>query len=225
MRIFNRMEVRTCGAVFWFLSAFVHAQVIPIPNAGFEQNGGVNWPTEWTQLQHAGESAYRYTLDTAKPFAGKTSGKIEQIAPQVFGLFKQRIDVRAYAGKRISIRAHGRAEGIGPAGGGLYVRVDGPGDTILGNDFDSGIMHGTQPWKPLRAVVEIPLGAIAMEFGMLLQDKGAVWGDDFALEVTTDPITLKPTTSNKNELTFDSLYKDRVDEGERRRGKAIPKKP
>jgi hypothetical protein len=214
----------TCGAVLALFSNILFAQAIPIPNADFEQSDGAGWAKGWDRLQHAGEIAYKFALDENKPYSGKFSGKIEQIAPQVFGLFKQRVDARPYVGKRVSIRVQARARAVGVGGGGLYVRIDGTGDTILSNDFDSGKTTGTHDWKPFRAVVEIPANAVVLEFGIMLQDNGAMWADEFALAVTTDPITLKPITAKPDAISFDNMYKDRVDEDERR-GKVRQQKP
>ncbi len=216
----------TCGVIcLFFCVNLANSQVLPVTNAGFEQSDGAGWAKGWERLQHAGELAYRFTLDETKPFSGKVSGKIEQIAPQIFGLFKQRLDAKALAGKRVSIRAQAKAQGVGEGGGGLYVRIDGAGDAILGNDFDSGKTQGSHDWKPFRAVVEIPANAVLLEFGIMLQDKGTMWADDFVVEVTNDPITKKPVEVKPDAITFDNIYKNRVNDDDRRGGKVRSQKP
>jgi hypothetical protein len=226
MQICKQFLVNTCGAICLIFGAnLANSQVIAIPNAGFEQSDGVGWAKGWDRLQHAGEPAYRFTLDEVKPFSGKLSGKIEQISPQIFGLFKQRVDVRSYAGKRLSIRAQAKAQGVGEGGGGLYVRIDGSSDSILDSDFESGKTNGTHEWKPFRAVVQIPANAVLLEFGIMLQDKGAIWADEFVVEITTDPVTKKPVEVKPDAITFDSIYKNRVDDDDRRGGKIRTQKP
>jgi hypothetical protein len=226
MLICKKIFVNTCGAICLFFGAnLANSQVIAIPNPGFEESDGAGWAKGWERLQHAGEPAYRFTLDEVKPFSGKFAGKIEQIAPQVFGLFKQRVNARAYAGKRVSIRVQAKAQGVGEGGGGLYVRIDGISDTILASDFDSGKTQGTHGWKPFRAVVEIPANAVLLEFGIMLQDNGTMWADDFTLELTTDPITKKPEEVKPDAITFDSIYKNRSDDENRMGGKVRTQKP
>jgi hypothetical protein len=226
MQICKRFFFNTCGAICLVFGAnLANSQPIAIPNAGFEQSDGAGWAKGWDRLQHAGEPAYRFTLDEVKPFAGKFAGKIEQIAPQIFGLFKQRVDVRSYVGKRVSIRAQAKAQAVGEGGGGLYVRIDGNGDAILGSDFESGKTQGTHEWKPFRAVVEIPANAVLLEFGIMLQDKGTIWADEFMVEITNDPITKKPVEIKPDAITFDNIYKNRVDDDERRGGKVRQQKP
>jgi hypothetical protein len=214
----------TCGAVLALFSNILFAQAIPIPNADFEQSDGAGWAKGWDRLQHAGEIAYRFTLDGNKPFSGKASGKIERTAPQVFGLFKQRIDARRYAGKRVSVSVYAKAQDVGEGGGGLYVRVDGSGESILKTDASSGTTAGSHDWKPFRVVVEIPTNAVTLEFGIMLQDAGAIWADEFALAVTTDPITLKSTDLKPDDITFDSVDKNRTNRQEHR-GKVRQQKP
>jgi hypothetical protein len=226
MRTCKKFLINTCGAVWLAFGAnLALSQPIAIPNPGFEQSDGAGWAKGWDRLQHAGELAYRFTLDEVKPFSGKFSGKIEQIAPQVFGLFKQRVDARAFAGKRVSIRAQAKAQDVGEGGGGLYVRVDGISDSILGSDFDSGKTQGSHGWKPFRAVVEIPANAVLLEFGIMLQDKGTIWADEFAVELTNDPITKKPFQAKPDAITFDSINKDRSDDENRMGGKIRHQKP
>ena len=225
MRTCNQFIAKTCCGIAALFSSALLAQKIAVPNANFEESDGAGWAKNWSQLQHAGETSYRFTLDDVKPFSGKYSGKIEQIAPQIFGLFKQRLDARPYVGKRVSIRAQAKAQGVGENGGGLYVRIDGPSDAILGNDFESGNTRGSHDWKPFRAVVEIPPGAVLLEFGIMLQDKGAMWADEFVVEVTTDPITRKPPVVKPDAITFDSIYKNPPEEDVRRGGKVLEKKP
>ena len=133
--------------------------------------------------------------------------------------------MRAYVGKRVSVRVNAKAQKVGEGGGGLYTRIDGSGDVILGNDFESGVTRGSHDWKALRAVVEIPPNAMILEFGIMLQDGGAIWADDFLVELTTDPVTKIPPVIKPDAITFDSIYKNGAEEEERRRGKSLPKKP
>ncbi len=225
MQIYKIFAFCCSSAIAALFAGQLAAQPLPIQNANFELSDGKGWAKDWERLQHAGEPAYRFTLDENKPFSGRYSGKIEQIAPQVFGLFKQRVDVRAHVGKRVSVRVNAKAQKVGDGGGGLYTRVDGAGDVILGNDFESGVTRGTHDWKALRAVVEIPTHAVLLEFGIMLQDGGTIWADEFLVELTTDPVTKKPLVVNPDAITFDSIYKNQAEEEERRRGKSLPKKP
>jgi hypothetical protein len=204
--------------VLWALvSQQAAAQRVAIENPGFEDG-----TSKWFLIQHAGEAAYRFTVDSEKPFAGKGSAKLEQYAPQAFGLFKQRINARPYVGKRLKLTAKMRAKDVKESGGVLYVRIDGPGDAILSYDFTSGRTNGTHDWKPFVTVVEIPAGAVEFEFGMMLDNFGTLWGDDFAIEVTTDAITNKPIEQTPDALTFENVKPQTQDERRPRRKLQTP---
>jgi hypothetical protein len=206
MRMFKKALWNTCGAIGFFFApqVFLSAQTIPITNAGFEESDGNNWAAGWTTIQHAGEVAYRFTLDSIRPFSGQSSARIEQFAQQEFGLFKQVIDARPLAGKRMKLSAQLRADKIQAGGAGLYLRVDGPGDVILGNDFTSGATAGTHGWKPFRAVIDIPAEAVRLEIGVMMQAFGVIWVDDIALATTTEPITKPAPVIAPSTITFDS---------------------
>ncbi len=187
------MHKSTFGAVFFgLLCSATLAQPLAIVNPGFEDKDPKEWTAGWTTLQHAGEIAYRFKADAVDPHRGKLSGQIEQYAPQAFGLFKQRIDVRRYIGKRVKVAAYLKSQDVKAGGGGVYVRIDGASDAILGHDFRSGATQGTHGWKPFRTVVEIPAGARWLEFGVMLQDLGILWADEFEVSETTEAVSAAP---------------------------------
>jgi hypothetical protein len=208
MRTCKRFFVNTCGAVLalsaGILSAFASAQSLPILNADFEQTDSKGWVEHWTTGQHAGQIAYRFAQDKEFVHFGKASARIEQIAPQVFGTFSQRIDVRALAGKRVRLSAMVRAKNIGDGSGGLFARVDGASDTILAHDFTSGATKGTHDWKNATLVIAIPAGAQFLEFGAMLQDFGTLWLDALSAAVTADGVTKNAVAAAPtNALSFE----------------------
>ena len=71
------------------------------------------------------------------------------------------------------------------------MRVDGPQGVLAFDNMQSRPIKGTADWKPCEVVLEVPGGATAIWFGLLLSGPGQVWFDDLQVEAVdaTVPVT------------------------------------
>jgi hypothetical protein len=101
--------------------------------------------------------------------------------PQGFGTLMQMFLADSYRGTRQMLTGRVRAEDV-EKWAGLWMRVDGPGGTLLGFDnMQSRPIRGTTDWTEYRVVVDVPPGAVYLAFGVLLEGPGSVWIDEVRL--------------------------------------------
>jgi hypothetical protein len=192
-------------------------------NSEFEQCDSENWVVGWERYQHAGDRVYRYTCDTTTKKEGKSSARLDQTGPQVFGSFLQRLPVGSLQGRRVKLSAWVKAEKIGEEGGGFYIRTERSG-AILKTNSVSARTKGSHDWKLLSFVFEVPKEATDIEVGGMIEDLGSVWIDSMSLALTDDPETVVPIPTPKVVIGWDKPKQDAKPRSERRRAAEQEKK-
>jgi hypothetical protein len=190
------------SATFSLFSIIGFAQSSGLVNADFENCSDKGWAVGWVQVQHAGDRVYRYSCDPKGAFAGKYSARLEQVGPQEFGMFVQRVDAKPYLGKRVALEAQIRALNIESDGGGIFLRIDGPSDRILRADSNSGRTHGTHGWQKKRVVIEVDPQAVVIEIGVMIEAIGTIWADNLILSETSDSETKRAAIVPKGQFDF-----------------------
>jgi hypothetical protein len=95
----------------------------------------------------------------------------------------QVIAADAYRGRRVRLTAMVKAADV-RGWAGVWMRVDGERDDSLAFDnMYQRRIRGTRDWEPHAVVLDVPPDAAEIYFGLLLDGPGAVWVDDFDLEV------------------------------------------
>jgi hypothetical protein len=135
--------------------------------------------------------------------------------PEGFGTLMQMIDAAEYRGKRVRFSAHVKAAGI-VSWAGLWMRIDGtpvagsPAPAMLGFDnMNDRPIKGTADWTRHDVVLDVPVAAKALAFGILLTGPGQAWMDDLRLEAVDEdvPVTgsggLSPALPRKPVLEFE----------------------
>ena len=164
-----------------------------LANPGFEENGLAGWHIQ-PQSQARG---YQARVTDQDPHSGQHSLEIRHPNPQGFGLYgrvTQTISAELYRSRRIRFRAAVRPEvQYARSYAALYTRVLRPG-FAPGHACDmagSGIRTGLDQngkrlapkWQDASVVVDVAPDAEKLEVGFLLNEAGAAWFDDAAIEL------------------------------------------
>jgi hypothetical protein len=114
--------------------------------------------------------------------------------PEGFGTLMQMIDAAEYRGKRVRFSAHVKAVGI-VNWAGLWMRIDGPAaagspmPALLGFDnMNDRPIKGTADWARHDVVLDVPVAAKAVAFGILLSGPGQAFMDELRLETVGEDV-------------------------------------
>ncbi len=172
-------------------------------------------PNNWI---YAGDRRNDYLMRTnsIERRSGKHRLFIKSTAHEIngFGTISQHINAKKYKGQRLQLTAWMKSENI-TGWGGIWMRIDGTYGKLL--DFDN--MHdravqGTTDWKKYTIVLNLPKKSINIAFGLLLNGKGTLWGDDFEFtplgntyELFLDDISANNTNIKTRREAFQKLYR------------------
>ena len=108
----------------------------------------------------------------------------------------QTIRADEFRGHRVRLAAWVKSDHAGSAN--LWMRIDGfaatggfaPNSGYQNKTLDFDNMHdrqmtGTKNWKYQEVVLDVPLSAATVNFGLILEGGGQAWVDDMILEVVT----------------------------------------
>lgn len=140
-------------------------------------------PTGWL-VRGSHPKDYEVTVDKTIAHSGQASGSIKSShsQPQGFGTLMQKCKAEQYRGQRLRMSAYAKAEGV-VNWAGLWLRVDGAADQMLGFDnMENRPIQGTSEWKLYEIVLDVPAESLHLAFGVLLTGEGQVWIDDIQFE-------------------------------------------
>jgi hypothetical protein len=149
-------------------------------------------PTTWFLAGDAPED-YVFGVDTSMTLNGIPSGylKARVAQPAGFGTMMQAFQGNEYQGKRVRMSGYVKAEAV-EQWAGLWMRVDGEGDTVLSFDnMQNRPIKGTRDWQKYEIVLDVPANSVGIFFGILLVGKGQVWLSNIRFEVVGKDV---PTT-------------------------------
>lgn len=153
-------------------------------------------PSGWMRM---GMSGYRVGLDRSLGRSGGASGHVTAAsqAPAAFGSLSQIIRAEDYRGKRLRFSAYVKTRDVSGRGVGLWMRVDGNGGTMAFDNMQSRPLLGSADWTRLSVVLDVPVEAEGVLFGLILASGGEAWMDDASLEVVGPDVastnTMGPT--------------------------------
>jgi erythromycin esterase len=156
-------------------------------NLGFELRGTDGRAAAWG----FGGQGFEVVVDSQAPFAGQYSLRSRWVdatpyseASQRFAVATQPFSVSPAAGRKLHFSGYIRTENIKTGYAGLWMRVDGPNNTVIAFDnMAQRPVRGTTPWT--RYDIELPVdsGATRIYFGAIHPGDGTAWFDSLALEV------------------------------------------
>lgn len=144
-------------------------------------------PVPWSGGSVAG-STFEVGLDRGIRRNGGASAYIRTISAanpgNAFGSFSQSFSAAPYRGRRVRLTGYLKTENVDGTGAGLWMRVDGPTGMLR---FDNMISYGrgvigTRDWTQYSVVLDVPLNAISITSGLLMNAAGVVRADDITFE-------------------------------------------
>jgi hypothetical protein len=123
--------------------------------------------------------------------------------PTGFGALVQSIAASRYVGRRVSFAAMLRTHDVTDWAG-LWLRVDGPGGTLVIDNMHDRGLHGTTDWTAASIVLDVTLEARVLLFGALLSGAGAVDLTRLRFEEAAEavPTTVPPLPDEPQALDF-----------------------
>ncbi len=143
--------------------------------------------------------AYKMGIDEVKGPDGNYAATIKSVPRKVFGFgtYMQQSKPDQYFGKRVRMSAYIKAEKV-KRWAGLWFRVDGKIGEKTELSFDNmgnRPITGTTDWKKYEIVLDVPVGANNLAYGVLLDGTGQVWFDKICFEEVDNTV---PATSQYN---------------------------
>lgn len=149
------------------------------------------------------DAGYEATIDRQVTHSGAASLRIVASDPPAanFGGVAQVVRADAYRGKRVRFSAFVRTESVTQGGAAIWFRVDDVDGRI--QEFDNMFVSdraltGTQEWRRVEAVLDVPESAGGLFYGALLKGSGSMWMDTTRIEVVGfDVATTVPVSKAK----------------------------
>lgn len=148
----------------------------------------------------AGSKVENYDISIVKNAgqSGGTTVSIKSIEEKVdgFGTLMQNCFAYNYLGKRIRMSGWLKTEDV-TGWAGLWFRVDGVGsnDWLSFDNMQDGLndrsVIGTTEWTKHYIVLDVPVNASLLAYGVLLYGAGQVWADNLSFEIVDASV---PTT-------------------------------
>lgn len=128
--------------------------------------------------------------------------KARNDSPSGFGTLMQMVGADRYLGKRLQLSAMLKTAGADHAQ--LWMRMDGPKSEMLGfYNMDDRPVTGTTDWKRYSVVLDVPDGTKAIAFGVFLNGKGALWIQDFKLDLVGKDVPVSISELPKTPVNLD----------------------
>ncbi len=145
-------------------------------------------PLGWLRIPASSSSGYLITVDKNNRHGGSASASIKFAcsAEDGFGSIGQSIAADEYHGKRIRLIGWLKTENARSAG--LWMRIDGNRRSLGFDNMMTRPITGTTDWKQFEVVLDVPIEAINIVIGSLINGKGQLWIDDLKLEIVSKNI-------------------------------------
>jgi hypothetical protein len=120
-----------------------------------------------------------------------------KLSADAFGTLMHMAPSSPYNGKRIRFTANVRTEDV-QNGAGLWLRIDGPGGSVLG--FDNMMNRpilGTTAETQYAVVLDVPQNAAAIALGILIKGQGRAWIRAPKVEIVGEDVPVTGTLPQK----------------------------
>lgn len=172
-----------CGGVTSVSSPPVNE--IAILNSSFDQvlpSGGL---AVWTASEHNQGNSYSFQADPEGAWSAPSSAKISRYGPEDYGMLSQQIRMQpAWLNKTVRLSAQLKVSGATGGGGALILQMNGAsGDIISWNHMANARVTQTEGWKLYKIDLKVAPSTYSIKVGVMLEDSGTLWADDFKLEI------------------------------------------
>jgi hypothetical protein len=121
---------------------------------------------------------YDAGVDAQALYGGHASAYLKGKKAEIdgFGTLMQDFRADRYVGKRVRFSAFVKSEGV-QSWAGLWMRVDKDkgAPPLAFDNMQNRAITGTVDWKNYEVVLDIPVGATGIFFGMIINGAGSVW--------------------------------------------------
>lgn len=147
-------------------------------------------PANW-RVSGDDVTEYRMSRSASAHHDGQYGAAIEHVSGSGngFGTLVQAIRAEPYRGKRVILKGWMKTDDAGA--GQMWLRIDGTDRTLSMDNMDNRPVTGTTGWKQYTIVMDIPVSADKLAFGVFLAGKGSLAFDDLTFEIA--PEDAKPT--------------------------------
>jgi hypothetical protein len=153
-------------------------------------------PPDWREIRLTPDN-YEVTLASDAAFEGNYGGSVRRMAPDVrqgeFGGFIQVAQAAAWRGQRIAMRAWIKSEQADR--GQLWLRIDAATGPLAMDNMDNRPVKGSTGWALYEIVMDVPLEAEYLVYGLLLSGGGRVDFDN--VQFLPAPVGAKTTNQYK----------------------------
>ena len=129
-------------------------------------------------------SQYEHAIADETTYEGKPAAELRSVSrTDGFGTLMQTFSAGHFLDQRVRFSGALKCEGVEDRVG-LWMRVDGPGGTMLAFDNMAGRpVAGRTDWDHYEVVLDVPDEAGAIALGVLLVGEGQAWVSDFNVEI------------------------------------------
>jgi len=187
------MKILFAGICSMLIGAISCAQTQTQFNGNIEQLDAKHQAKGWAlSFQPEQLKAYPVTLDSTVKHEGKYALCISKAAEGAdFGVAAYTIP-HTFEGDNIELKGFLKLDNV-TGSAGLWMRVDGKGESIAFDNMQKQALKGTADWKEYS--IKLPYNsnkAIQIVFGGLLSGGGKIWIDDFKLYINGKPVQQAP---------------------------------
>lgn len=161
-------------------------------------------PPDGWQLEGSPENEFQSGTDKIDPAAGSTAYiRSRHSNTRGYATLCQLLSIEPYAGKRVRLSALLRSRSIETRGE-LHLGFESKEGTV--HFYSKSPLRGTNAWSRHHIVADISPEATSLHIGFELRDAGAIWADDFILEVVDASV---PLTNTDQEAPLDLDFEGR----------------
>lgn len=167
--------------------------------------GGITIVDSLPGWWHAGSNpaAYDVAIDRQVTHGGRASARLAARAPAAkgFGSLMQVAAVDRYRGKRIRLSAWVKSDAMVRYAG-LWLRIDAsdqePTHALASDAMQGRPISGARDWRRYEIVLDVAPTAADIAFGAHLSGPGAIWVDDFQVEIVDASVPITNLSTPRN---------------------------